>query len=413
MQQLWSLLLSLLVMMMMEKEVQAAGARLIVGLNPALQRTCLLQSGLQVGSVNRVASLQIGIGGKGQDVYVAASIMSPGKAPLMAQFLGLGAEGDALESLLKERNAGMPLSDVLTVRTRARLRTCVTLVDALKNNEATEIVEPSGTISEEEVEALLLGVRIAFGSKPAKAVAVMGSMPPGCPSGLYSSILSLCCDEKTKVVIDSATDVVAQMACLAQRGSTCILKVNARELCSLAGIANTAKGGEASEATPLALVLSACSSLEGKVTAAISPPPSSTSSSSSSMFVAVTDGPYASHLIPLFSTSLPVIRYSIPPLPRPILNPIGAGDAVASGLLMHLHPSGDDHGSSGSGSAGGESGSDSSSSSSSIKEIRDAFSWGLAVGAASCLSQSNSVFAIEDALAIQATISITEIAKTS
>ena len=43
---------------------------------------------------------QIGIGGKGQDVIVAAASMGAQLSPLLLQFLGNGAEGDTLAKLL-------------------------------------------------------------------------------------------------------------------------------------------------------------------------------------------------------------------------------------------------------------------------------------------------------------------------
>ena len=82
--------------------------------------------------------------------------------PLLLQFLGTGAEGDALENLLQKLTSSQESSSSsstststststsnvfstssLSVRTAVPCRTCVTLVDTVKG-EATEIVEPSG-----------------------------------------------------------------------------------------------------------------------------------------------------------------------------------------------------------------------------------------------------------------------------
>ena len=90
---------------------------------------------------------QVGIGGKGQDVFVASVSMKASPPPLLLQFLGSGAEGDALSALIQkmacENSVAGDDSSALSVRTAASCRTCVTLVDPVKE-EATEIVEPSG-----------------------------------------------------------------------------------------------------------------------------------------------------------------------------------------------------------------------------------------------------------------------------
>lgn len=69
--------------------------------------------------------------------------------PLLLQFLGSGSEGDALAVLLNQlhrsESSSADESD-LSIRTVARCRTCITLVDPVKG-EATEIIEPSGKSS--------------------------------------------------------------------------------------------------------------------------------------------------------------------------------------------------------------------------------------------------------------------------
>ena len=132
-------------------------------------------------------------------------------------------------------------------------------------------------------------------------------------------------------------------------------------------------GAEASVATSGETVYQACQALAAKLQ--LSSPPSSSSSSSSSLSsfnlaVAVTDGPYPARLIPLMVDGQATLFHDntqdgqpVPasiqdntregggggvvatvttftltrPLPRPLVNPIGAGDAVASGTLLP-HP---------------------------------------------------------------------------
>ena len=85
-------------------------------------------------------------------------------------------------------------------------------------------------------------------------------------------------------------------------------------------------------------------------------------------------------------------RYSPSKLPGNVMNPIGAGDAVASGTLLawtadfitdyRLKR---------------DSRYDSSAECEEDADAVDAFRWGLACGAASCLTTENSKFSLTDA----------------
>ena len=48
---------------------------------------------------------------------------------------------------------------------------------------------------------MLLSLEEKFANDKVGGVAVMGSMPPGCPVDLYSKILGRVCDSETKVAI--------------------------------------------------------------------------------------------------------------------------------------------------------------------------------------------------------------------
>ena len=134
-------------------------------------------------------------------MIVAGASMRANPSPALLQFLGSGAEGDALATLLAAMQQGpshQPL--MMSIRTSAPCRTCVTLVDRVKE-EATEIVEPSGTILPTEIDTLLSTLESHYQHEKAGGVAVMGSMPPGCSADLYSEILKRVCDSKTKVSV--------------------------------------------------------------------------------------------------------------------------------------------------------------------------------------------------------------------
>ena len=394
----WRVLLVVAASLSMSLAARPSASRNVVfGLNPALQRSIKLVVDLDVGAVNRGASATIGIGGKGQDVFIAARSMEA-ELPLVAQLVGTGAEGDTLMSLLTELAGPAEAATLhrLTVRSSARLRNAITLLSP-KSQEATEVVEPSGPVTEQEIEQLKAQLRE---TPPASGVAVMGSMPPGCPPSLYSDLLPLCTDEQSTVLLDIVSSVVPTMAALQGRVGRVVLKVNIKELCAVAGrpvppgsdSAGSRSGELLAAATALASQLaSACSSSSSSSSSSGSGSGSGTSATNAvtSSFICATDGAFSAHLLQLTSrgTVGKHVTYTLPPLPRPLVNPIGAGDAVASGTIM---------------AATGK-----------VRvpgmeevDIIQAFRWGLACGAASCLGPTNSAFTRRDAEEIFAVIGV-------
>ncbi len=199
---------------------------LVIGLNPALQRAVSL-SNLVVGSVNRGTAVSIGIGGKGQDVIVAAASMKAEPPPSLLQLLGHGADGDVLLGLIKKLQEHTFVNS-LSIRTVAPCRVCITLVDTAKG-EATEIVEPSGAVSVEEQHHLLLAAERQFSTEKAGGVAVMGSMPPGCPPTMYAEILRRVVDERSMVVLDTAVGVFEALEVCGEKGCAAMIKVRTYE----------------------------------------------------------------------------------------------------------------------------------------------------------------------------------------
>lgn len=124
--------------------------------------------------------------------------MGNGNKIQLLQFVGTGFEGETVLALLKSKLSSelTPSANEfaeLTVRSLAPCRTCITLVS---EKSTTEIIEPSGSIAEGEMFELLSKV-----SSVGKVggLAIMGSMPPGCPDSTYSSIVSESCDKRSRV----------------------------------------------------------------------------------------------------------------------------------------------------------------------------------------------------------------------
>jgi fructose-1-phosphate kinase PfkB-like protein len=128
-------------------------------------------------------------------------------APTLVQFLGAGAEGDTVLGLLSNLQNGH-VDTHFSIRTAARCRTCVTLVDG-NTGEATEIIEPSGAVAADEQDRLIWRLKSSFEIEKAGGIAIMGTMPPGCPPTLYASILENAVDADSKVLSASRyTEIV-------------------------------------------------------------------------------------------------------------------------------------------------------------------------------------------------------------
>jgi hypothetical protein len=249
-----------------------------------------------------------------------SSSSSPESLFQLAQFVGRGVEGDTVLRILEQyyydtednnNNASASSSpslshtsdcnvveeqqnatsscgggtrSFLTIRTNAKLRTCTTIV---ASDMSTELVEPSGVVSSDELEMLLTRIRIqhqlyyntklnntevndtyagayAYDHKK-QAIVIMGSMPPGCPEDTYAKIVQQCCgggcgsdsnnnrntdtshQSETLLLVDSVIgltpvlDTVASMSRnmnMVENGPpppTMMLKINVDELIKLAG----------------------------------------------------------------------------------------------------------------------------------------------------------------------------------
>ena len=354
---------------------------LVVGLNPALQRSIKLDN-VVLGSVNRGIEASVGIGGKGQDVIVAANCMltkdKKENIPSLLQFLGEGSEGNMLADLIEKiTDIKKNSADDFSIRTKAKCRTCITLVDT-KTKEATEIIEPSEPILESEVQSLLKRVTEEYnGEIKLKGLVIMGSCPPNCPDDLYSKIILNTCNSNSKIILDTATGLNHCFNICKNLGNTPILKVNAREICKLANVI-TSSGSESANATPLNSVIDACKVLGSKY--------------QTSFYAAITDGPFNAYLLKYsYPNTITSWQYTLPPLHKSFVNPIGAGDAVASGLSMYICDMIDEI---------------SDEELDFDKKLMKAFAWGLSCGSSSCLTSKNSVFDMNDCKIIFDSISI-------
>lgn len=365
---------------------------MICALNGALQKRFVLpnETPLVPGNVHRIQEVQVGIGGKGQDVAIALSCLGY-RSMAIAQFLGDGEAGDLVSDLLLDRVGKEAMQ--LTVRTECPLRTCTSVV---ASDTTTELIEPSGVISHEEMSDLLSKLDTLEGGTAA-AVCIMGSMPPGCPDSAYADIYQRSASSNTLCVIDSVAGLEPLLEMIAtkdKRGPT-IFKVNASELCALAGVkkdSNEVDGVKQDEL--VAAIKGFFTKFQPVAVQALTA-------------IAITDGAHAAHLAVMDGNDFQMFKLPVSALPSGLtLFPIGAGDAVAAGTLASWQSLSE-----------GANGSDvsclpdnikdplrsfdnnvSASSDSFVSTLLSSFNFGLACGSASCLQEENSVLKAEDVL---------------
>lgn len=333
----------------------------VVGLNGALQKRFILDSSdpsLIPGNVHRATRVETGVGGKGQDVAIAlhclddTSSTSSSSCIQLCQFVGRDdAAGQTVYQLLQDRLG--PSAMDLTIQTSSPTRTCTSIV---ASKETTELVEPSGTIAPEELEALMQRLEDRYGGghgnghheknngnddrattttpHAVRALCIMGSIPPGVAVDTYGKIFAKIMDKKTVCVVDSIVGipdlieaatrvaVVAAAAAATDQNGTpqIILKINASELCKLAETSK--KKSETGGIDQDELQEAICGFFNN-----FSP-------QKAIHGLAITDGQHPSYMAIVDEESFRLYQLPVPKLDSSkTLYPIGAGDAVAAGLL--------------------------------------------------------------------------------
>ena len=189
---------------------------LVVGLNPAWQKILIFKEDFNKGEVNRARDMLTFASGKGANFAKVA--MRNGSIVMLAQFVG-GGTGDMYSSDLK--NAGLILLDQ---KVDAPTRICTTLLSSL--SEATELIEPSGRISENEAAQLFR--KIEEKSSVCDGFAVCGTYPPGINVDFYTQIAKLAKKMNKPLLLDSYKGITPVLEIGVE-----ILKINRRELAAL------------------------------------------------------------------------------------------------------------------------------------------------------------------------------------
>jgi len=163
---------------------------LSISLNSAYQKVLLFDS-FKEGWVLRALELYTAPSGKG--INVARALRTLGSNVIATGFIG-GTNGALILNELKKEKVN---SDF--VFTKANTRVCTTLINK-NNNVFTELIEPSGSISGEELTALKK--KLSKQLKKAELVTISGTLPPGVDNSFYCWIIKEAARTGTRVLSD-------------------------------------------------------------------------------------------------------------------------------------------------------------------------------------------------------------------
>jgi len=255
---------------------------LACGPNPAWQKTLVFDEFMPC-EVNRARECDFRASGKG--VNFARAVRTWGLArPVVHQFSG-GANGCVLAKWLKAEGIEFVQREI------AGQTRCCTTVLCGKTASMTELIEPSPSVTADDVAFLEDCIRGALGE--AAALALCGTLPKGPLEGFYAEITTAAVRAGKPVLMDSVEQFHETLA-----AGVRYLKINSGELLAVTG---------ASDPEAAALGLLNRFPLE---------------------CAAITDGPSRAFIAWRGTIS----RIAIPELAG-IRNPLGAGD-VCSGVML-------------------------------------------------------------------------------
>ena len=255
---------------------------LVCGPNPSWQKTLVFDE-FRPCEVNRARRCDFRASGKG--VNFARAVRTWGLArPLVYQFSG-GENGRLHTEWL--RNEGI---EFVNRNIAGQTRGCTTVLCG-KTSSMTELIEPSPTVTADDVAFLRDGILNSIGG--ADALALCGTLPKGPLDGFYPEIVEAAVRAGKTVLTDSVEQFRETLAAGVRH-----LKINSGELLSLTGTSDP-------EAAALDLL-----------------------NRYPLQCAAITDGPSRAFIAWRGS----VHRISIPDLPG-VCNPLGAGD-VCSGVML-------------------------------------------------------------------------------
>ena len=175
-----------------------------VTLNPAIDRTLLLDGNLIPGDVNRATLKKVSAGGKGINCAEAAGSMG---IPTAAYCI-VGSDN---VNEFQESTKGLS-THIRMLKRPGLTRTCIKMYG--KNNLTTECNEKGDRISSKEMNNFLsmLMQDIQNEGKP-EFILLSGSIPPGAESGLYADMAALFHRFGIRVMLDCDGEALEKGIC--------------------------------------------------------------------------------------------------------------------------------------------------------------------------------------------------------
>ncbi|MCW1957273.1 MAG: 1-phosphofructokinase [Mycobacterium sp.] len=190
--------------------------------NPSIDRTVTLPGELVRGAVHRVSSVSSEPGGKGVNVARALTLAGLDVVAVLP-----AGEHDPILAALRSQGVAFD-----AVPVAGPVRTNLTMTEP--DGTTTKINEPGAALDATEAEALAWAV-----IQRARAdhwVVLSGSLPPGLPDHWYSDMTAALKAHGCKVAVDTSDAPLAALADGLDRVAPDLIKPNAEELASLAGV---------------------------------------------------------------------------------------------------------------------------------------------------------------------------------
>jgi 1-phosphofructokinase len=190
--------------------------------NPSIDRTVTLPAPLVRGAVHRVQSVTNEPGGKGVNVARALTLAGLSTVAVLP-----AAQHDPIITALGSR--GVPF---YAVPIDGAVRTNLTITEP--DGTTTKINEPGAVIDAPVLAALTQAIldRAAL----ARWVVLSGSLPPGIPNTWYADVVAQLQPYDCKVAVDTSDAPLAALAAGFATAAPDLIKPNAEELASLAGV---------------------------------------------------------------------------------------------------------------------------------------------------------------------------------
>ena len=188
-------------------------------LNPCFDKTVTVDS-LQPGQVNRIREARVDLAGKGINVAVVASRLG-----LEVQCIGImGENGSADLTAMMDREGLKHQFQTIPGHVRTNMK-----VYSLDGQGVTELNEPGTPLRREDLSAFIeLAVEQ---TRDSDMVVLTGSLPPGCPRGIYRDLMKAL--EGKKCILDSEG---AELELAAKEAHPFLIKPNLHEMETTLGL---------------------------------------------------------------------------------------------------------------------------------------------------------------------------------